>query len=119
MIETVPWEVSDMNGDEGTATGGHLPFAVTLSRWSGEFIDPAAEAAFGAHVGAAERRQFIVALFVTGPLYFSFVIPDQILLGFSALFWFSAVLRFGVLAFCWGLAWWLLRHPVLPPRYIV
>ncbi len=108
-----------MNGqDNGTAPGGaaSLPYAVELSRWSGEFTDRAAEDAFGEHVGAAELRHFIIALFVTGPLYFAFVISDYLLLGFSALFWVNAVLRLGVLGFCWGLGVWLLRHPVLPPR---
>ncbi|GAB4293043.1 MAG: hypothetical protein Kow0096_08370 [Thiohalomonadaceae bacterium] len=108
-----------MNGENNGAAagnGGNLPYAVTLSRWSGEFVDPAAEAAFGEHVGAAELHHFIIALFVTGPLYFAFVISDHLLLGFSALFWLNAVLRFGVLAFCWGLGGWLLRHPLYPPQ---
>lgn len=112
-----------MNGQDKGVTAGNgngygaaLPYTVKLSRWSGEFTDPAAETAFGEHVGAAELRHFIIALFVTGPLYFSFVISDHLLLEFSGLFWLNAVLRFAVLVFCWGLGWWLLRNPVLPPR---
>lgn len=108
-----------MNGaDQGVATDGAVarPYALDLSRWSGEFADPAAEAAFGEHVGAAELRHFVIALFATGPLYFAFAISDHLLLGFSALFWLNAVLRLAVLGFCWGLAVWLLRQPVHPPR---
>lgn len=113
------WHGPGMGGQDNGAAGsrgGNLPYAVTLSRWSGEFADPAAETAFGEHVGAAELRHFIIALLVTGPLYFAFVISDQLLLGFGPLFWLNAILRLGVLAFCWGLAWWLLRNPVVPPR---
>ena len=105
-----------MTAGNGNGYGAALPYTVKLSRWSGEFTDPAAETAFGEHVGAAELRHFIIALFVTGPLYFSFILSDHLLLEFSPLFWLNAVLRFAVLVFCWGLAWWLLRNPVLPPR---
>lgn len=106
--------------DDGMTVGGGygagLPYAVDLSPWSGEFIDPAAEDAFGEHVGDAERRNFVIALFVTGPLYFSFVISDYLLLAFSPLFWANAVLRLMVLLFCWGLGALMLRRSIVPPR---
>ncbi len=112
-----------MNGqDNGVTEGGGngygaaQPYAVELSPWSGEFVDPAAEDAFGEHVGDAEWRNLVIALFVTGPLYFAFVISDYLLLGFDALFWVNAALRFLVLVFCWGLGYALLRRPVKPPR---
>lgn len=80
-------------------------------RWSGEFADARAEQAFLANIAGAETRAFLFALYVTAPLYFSFVISDYLELGISPAFWLNFSLRLGVALLCLGLALDLRRRP--------
>ena len=70
------------------------------------------ELAYRRHIAPLDRRAFITALFVTGPLYFLFVVSDYFELGWSPTFWFSLGLHLLVLLFCLGLGAWLGRHEV-------
>lgn len=92
------------------------PRCLDLSRWCGEFVDGAMEAEFQEHVRDHELRQFIVALQVTGPLYFAFVISDYLALGPTRAFLINFVLRLMVLLYCWRLAARLQAQQPIVPR---
>ncbi len=91
------------------------PRCLDLSRWRGEFAEPAMEVEFQDHVRDHELRRFIVVLQVTGPLYFAFVISDYLALGPTRTFLINFVLRLMVLPYCWRLAARLqAQQPIVP-----
>lgn len=92
------------------------PRCLDLSRWRGEFVEPAMEAEFLEHVRDHELRQFVVALQVTGPLYFAFVISDYLALGPTRAFLINFLLRLMVLLYCWWLASRLRTRPPTVPQ---
>ena len=98
--------------------GIQAPHRLELSRWGGEFKDPAIEAEFQGHIREHESRQFVVALQTAGPLYFAFVLSDYLALGPTSGFLINFMLRLAILLYCWSLALRLrTRRATVPQLY--